>query len=510
MAGDRDRSGTHGIPEAAGGRPEVRKEAPVTEEPSSPPADTFDGIAHDLQELRLASGAPSYADIVVRISQDRRARGIDPARSRPARSTVYDAFRPGRSRINAALVGEIATALGAEDPDSWVRRCQRARRAVDRPRAAGRVHTEPVNSTDAPARAAREAGREPSAPQASTSPDPATASAAAAGPPSAPTVDHSTDRHSGAAVAEQQGADADATPRGTAPPRLGQSGTMQPSGPAAPTPEAAADSATSPMPPTAPGAGADISPSDEPAPTGRPAASTIDDLTDAAPEEAGSSRTDPAVEAELDELATEPALAEPTAGQRWGFLAFCIAVNIAGTLLLKLVHLPLHLDMVGTGAAAILLGPWWGVLVGALTTVIQIGINSWGQLPFGLVAVAGALVWGYGAQRFGMLRGIPRFLSLNLLVAVVCTAIAVPVILTIAPWGAFHSDTIHGELLDRISDHGLATLVRNLTVSVADKMFSGLLIATILLSVSWAPPSRRPSLTERTHPTSPSARRRDR
>lgn len=159
--------------------------------------------------------------------------------------------------------------------------------------------------------------------------------------------------------------------------------------------------------------------------------------------------------------------------------------------------------MVGTGAAAILLGPWWGALVAVATTLLQTMINTTAQLPFGLVAVAGALILGYGAQRFGMLRGIPRFMGLNLLVALACSAIAVPLILTVAPWGAFHSDCVNGELLKRVTDQGLALTVRNLTVSVTDKMMSGLLIAVILLSVSWAPPSRRPSLTERAHPTSP-------
>lgn len=455
------------------------------------PTDTFDHIAHDLQDLRIAAGAPSYADIVVRIAKERRARGVDPARARPARSTVYDAFRPGRARINAALVGEIAAALGAESPESWVTRCQEARRAVDQPKAAGRAR---------PAAASR---RRPAAPaeespasddEVSTSgPDPAVAAHDRTGsgsrpspdPGPAPDPDAARDSDAAPGPSSAPGAepadDGGRTPEGTGAP--GTPGSMSVSAPSAAVPE----TPQGPGPRT-PSAGGEAS-----LPAQR---STVTPKSD-------EDRTEIPADEELDELVTEPAFAEPTARQRWSFLGLAVLMNILGTLLIKLVNLPMHLDMVGTGAAAILLGPWWGALVAVVTTLLQTTINTTAQLPFGLVAVAGALVWGYGAQRYGMLRGIPRFMGLNLLVALVCTAIAVPLILTVAPWGVLHSDFVTGELLDRVSDEGVALTVRNLTVSIFDKTMSGLLIATILLSVSWAPPSRRPSLTESAHPTSP-------
>ena len=87
----------------------------------------LDQLALDLQELRSRAGDPSYAEIVARIAQQRRAAGA-PASSRPGRTTVYDAFRTGRRRVDRGLVLEIVRALGADEAEvaSWSRRCHEA------------------------------------------------------------------------------------------------------------------------------------------------------------------------------------------------------------------------------------------------------------------------------------------------------------------------------------------------------------------------------------------------
>jgi energy-coupling factor transport system substrate-specific component len=87
----------------------------------------LDRVALDLQELRGRAGDPSYAEIVSRIGQQRRAAGA-PGDSRPGRTTVYDAFRTGRRRIDRGLVLEIVRALGADDAEvaAWDQRCRDA------------------------------------------------------------------------------------------------------------------------------------------------------------------------------------------------------------------------------------------------------------------------------------------------------------------------------------------------------------------------------------------------
>lgn len=80
-------------------------------------------FADRLQELRQRAGDPSYGDIAARITARRRAAGAGDATARIARSTVYDVFRPGRTRLNAALVGEVVRVLGVDEAEAaaWER-----------------------------------------------------------------------------------------------------------------------------------------------------------------------------------------------------------------------------------------------------------------------------------------------------------------------------------------------------------------------------------------------------
>ncbi|MGL3807434.1 hypothetical protein ACSYDW_15210 [Paeniglutamicibacter sp. R2-26] len=101
--------------------------------------ETYDAIATDLQRLRFDAGDIPYAEIVRRITEHRLQNGVPAAASRPARTTVYDAFRLGRSRVNPTLVGEIVRALNVseDDVEKWEIRCLRARRQLDPEVAAG-------------------------------------------------------------------------------------------------------------------------------------------------------------------------------------------------------------------------------------------------------------------------------------------------------------------------------------------------------------------------------------
>lgn len=107
----------------------MRDDQEVSEETAQ--RESLDDLVADLQRLRLSAGDVSYAEIANRIGQRREFNGISPAAARVARSSVFDAFRTGRSRINANLVAEIAVALGLDDEDAelWRSRCLAARSA---------------------------------------------------------------------------------------------------------------------------------------------------------------------------------------------------------------------------------------------------------------------------------------------------------------------------------------------------------------------------------------------
>lgn len=299
---------------------------------------TFDQIAGDLQARRAAAGAPSYAEIALRIAKLRELRGGPDAQSRPARTTVYDAFREGRRRMDTALVLDIVRALGATEAEveQWAELCRTAH----------------AGAAPAPV---REPVREP-----------------------------------------------------------------------VPEPEAP------PAPPEPP--------------------------------------------------ATPPA--PPTARAALLLCLGCVAINLLGRLMVNVLELPLYLDMVGTAVAAIILGPWWGAGVGVSTNFLGVGFTGYDSIPFAVVNVAGALVWGYGVRRFKMGSTIPRFFGLSAISALCCSLLAVPIILALNGETGNGADDVRLIIQDVVHSLWLAVASSNIITSLADKTISG---AVALLAVDLLP-----------------------
>lgn len=145
-------------------------------------------------------------------------------------------------------------------------------------------------------------------------------------------------------------------------------------------------------------------------------------------------------------------------------------------------EVPLYLDMVGTAFISFTFGPWVGAAVGASTTLLgNLMDGDFSGWWFSLVQVTGAVIWGYGFRRwFGRRPG--RFLLLNLLVAVACSFVAVPIILF-----AFGGAGLlpGGDSLAQIAMElgtGLvgAVFSVNMLTSIADKLLSGYLALVFL------------------------------
>lgn len=292
----------------------------------------WDSVAAHLRELRAEAGDPSYADIAQRITTARVERGVGEHAARVARTTVYDAFRAGRRRIDAVLVTDIARALGADaaTADRWLVEARAEARRTD------------------------------------PAPEPA------------------------------------------------------------PVPE----------------------PSPEPVPEREP----------------------------------EP---EPAPVPRGLVLVLVgsVLLNLLGRACVSVLDLPLYLDMAGTAVASLVLGPWWGVLVGVATN----GLGSVGNGPswaFALVNVVGALVWGYGARRLGLGRTLPRFFLLNVLVALACTAVASVILLVLYGGSIGHAqDTVARTVEDLLGHRAVAVTIGNAVTSVADKVISGFVALTVIASL---------------------------
>jgi len=189
-----------------------------------------------------------------------------------------------------------------------------------------------------------------------------------------------------------------------------------------------------------------------------------------------------------------------------------LGLNLFGNATSARTGTPLFLDMIGTAIVSITFGPWYGVAVGVSTNLLASLSNSPQALPFALVNIVGALVWGYGVRSWGLGRTPLRFFSLNLIVAAVCTLTAAPIIalgfrgLTVDDASATAFATMQGYGASLWE----AVLASNLTVSVADKLIAGaiaLAVALVLLrqpavsaSVLRPPVLWRPTARRRTAP----------
>lgn len=176
-------------------------------------------------------------------------------------------------------------------------------------------------------------------------------------------------------------------------------------------------------------------------------------------------------------------------------IVLCINLNIFGSIVNAKLGLPLFLDMIGTAIASIALGPWHGVLVALGTNTFgALGEPSDETLWFGLVNLTGALIWGFGYHRYRLQTPF-RFLTLNLVTALACTLMSVPITILVFDGAVAHASA---SVADSIlaGGYGLvaAFFFANLISSVADKLVSGylaLLASRLLAPLRLNEPSLR-------------------
>lgn len=183
-----------------------------------------------------------------------------------------------------------------------------------------------------------------------------------------------------------------------------------------------------------------------------------------------------------------PSPAVPVVGPVPARISFAVVgvgvlIGVLGREFQELLSLPIYLDMIGTAVSALALGPWWGALTGLLTNVSGIAVSGPASLPFALVNVAGALVWGYGVRR-GWGRTLLRFLALNLVVALVCSAIAVTILLGLYSGSVGHGQDSIAANLDQFLPYEASVALGNLFVSVADKVISGFVALALVAAIA--------------------------
>ncbi len=160
------------------------------------------------------------------------------------------------------------------------------------------------------------------------------------------------------------------------------------------------------------------------------------------------------------------------------------ALNIVGSTINNALKLPTFLDMIGTAVAAIVLGPWWGALVGVITNVGGSFINGPIGIPFALANVAGALIWGYGIRSWGLGSNLPKFFLLNIIVALVVSAVAAPIVIFVFAGATGHSsDAITAAFALAGNDLITSVFASNVIVSLADKIIAGFVALSIIAAL---------------------------
>lgn len=156
------------------------------------------------------------------------------------------------------------------------------------------------------------------------------------------------------------------------------------------------------------------------------------------------------------------------------------ALNIVGGQINTILHLPTFLDMIGTAVVAIVLGPWWGALVGAITNLVAAFISGPIGLPFAVCNVVGALIWGY-TIRWGWGKKFWSFFLINIAVAFFVSLTAVPIYVFLFGGATGHfSDMMTAAFLAMGQNLFVSVFSSNILVSLADKIISGFVALAII------------------------------
>ncbi|MDY3868891.1 MAG: ECF transporter S component [Pyramidobacter sp.] len=107
-------------------------------------------------------------------------------------------------------------------------------------------------------------------------------------------------------------------------------------------------------------------------------------------------------------------------------VAVCIAINMGLGQLASAVKLPIFLDSIGTILAALLMGPWVGMLTGLATNLIWGVISAPTAAAFAPVAMVIGLVAGLLARR-GMFSNPVKTIISGVIVTVFVTLVATPI-----------------------------------------------------------------------------------
>jgi energy-coupling factor transport system substrate-specific component len=157
------------------------------------------------------------------------------------------------------------------------------------------------------------------------------------------------------------------------------------------------------------------------------------------------------------------------------------ALDIVAGYVSSALHLVVYLDTIGTCVVAIVLGPWWGALVGVLANVGGAVYNGPSNIPFGLANAVAGLLWGYGVRSLMLGRNATTYFALNVVVGVVVGALAALIALVVFGGTTGHaSDAITAGLVMAGEALREAVLTSSVLTSLGDKIIVGFVALPII------------------------------
>ncbi|WP_373598264.1 CD3073 family putative ECF transporter S component [Paraclostridium bifermentans] len=162
------------------------------------------------------------------------------------------------------------------------------------------------------------------------------------------------------------------------------------------------------------------------------------------------------------------------------FGSMCIVVNVVFGMFVAMLNIPfLFLDTVGTILGAVVLGPFWGALIGGCTNLVLGVISGPTNIPFALVNIVLGLIVGFVAKKKGF--GYKQAFFTGLLLAVVCPLIGTPIsVLLFGGLSGSGADFLIGFLVQSGQKIFTAAFIPRILTNIIDKPLSCIMVVYFL------------------------------
>lgn len=165
------------------------------------------------------------------------------------------------------------------------------------------------------------------------------------------------------------------------------------------------------------------------------------------------------------------------------FCSMCIVINIVGGMIASTIRVPLlFLDTIGTILSAVVLGPFYGMATGGLSSILKALVINPKGIPFALVNIAIGLIIGIIARKFDF--NIKTAIFSGFLLAIICPLIGTPIAIFLS--GGFVGDPLD-IIVAWMAKSGqtifVSAFIPRIFANLIDKTMSALLVVTLISSM---------------------------